>query len=113
MPSTSDKLCRSEGPLARFIRTRDYRILKELGQGACGKTVLLHDEVIDERYVCKKYQPYSERFRAELFENFKREIKLLHRLHHKNVVRVFNHYLYPDVFTGYILMEFVDGCEID
>ena len=63
--------------------------------------------------MCKKYAPHAEQFLCELFENFVREIKLLHRVHHENVVRVFNHYLYPESFTGYILMEFVDGKEID
>jgi serine/threonine-protein kinase len=102
-----------ERPLVSFLRKRDYRVLKELGQGACGKTVLLHDDLIDEYFVCKKYQPYSEAHRAELFQNFKREVKLLHQLHHTNVVRVFNYHLYPELFTGFILMEFVDGCDVD
>lgn len=95
-----------------FLRKRDYQLVKELGAGACGKTVLLYDDVIDEHFVCKKYHPYDEAVRKVLFEGFLREIKLLHQLHHKNVVRVFNYYLYPDEFTGYILMEYVDGLDI-
>jgi serine/threonine-protein kinase len=84
-----------------------------LGQGACGKTVLLYDDIINEYFVCKKYSPFDERNRQELFSNFLREIKLLHQIYHCNVVRVFNYYLYPGQQTGYILMEFVDGCDID
>lgn len=99
--------------LIEFIRKRDYIFVKELGQGACGKTILLHDDMINEHFVCKKYSPYSESHRQELFSNFIREIKLLHQIHHQNVVRVFNYYLYPDQLTGYILMEFVDGSDID
>jgi len=99
--------------LIEFIRKRDYKLVKELGQGACGKTVLLHDDVINEHFVCKKYSPFCESDRQELFSNFIREIKLLHRVHHHNVVRVFNYYLYPDQFSGYILMEFVDGSDFD
>ncbi|MCG9892690.1 MAG: protein kinase [Thermosynechococcaceae cyanobacterium MS004] len=94
------------------MRKRDYQLIRELGAGACGKTVLLYDDVIDEHFVCKKYHPYDEAVREELFGGFLREIKLLHQLHHKNVVRVFNYYVYPDEFTGYILMEFVDGDDI-
>ena len=101
------------GQLIKFLRRRDYKLVKELGQGACGQTVLLLDEQIDEHFVCKKYVPYSEAYRQELFSNFVREIKLLHKVHHENVVRVFNYYLYPDQFAGYILMEFVDGSSID
>lgn len=95
-----------------FLRKRDYQFMRELGSGACGRTVLLFDDVIDEHFVCKKYAPFSELKREELFANFVREIKLLHKLNHENVVRVFNYYLYPDQFTGYILMEFVEGNDI-
>lgn len=88
-------------------------MVRELGAGACGRTVLLHDDQIDEHFVCKKYYPFSESLRTELFANFTREIKLLHQVHHPNVVRVFNYYLYPDQFTGYLLMEFVNGADVD
>ena len=96
-----------------FIRQRDYKMVKELGQGACGKTVLLHDDEIDEYFVCKKYVPYEEDRRKELYANFVREIKLLHQLFHRNVVRIYNYYLYPDKFTGYILMEYIEGLQLD
>lgn len=103
----------SDERIVQFLRKRDYTLLQELGQGACGKTVLLHDPQIDEKFVCKKYVPYSEAHRQELFANFVREIKLLHKVHHENVVRVFNYYLYPEQFTGFILMEHVDGADVD
>ncbi len=99
--------------LVEFIRKRDYRFVKELGQGACGKTVLLRDDMIDELFVCKKYSPYSEGRREELFSNFVREVKLLHKVNHNNVIRVFNYYLYPDLLTGYILMEYIQGTDIE
>jgi serine/threonine protein kinase len=102
-----------EGDVTTFLRKKDYRLIRELGHGACGKTVLLFDEQIDEYFVCKKYQPFSESQRETLFKNFVGEIKLLHQLHHANVVRVFNYYLYPESLAGYILMEFVDGSDIE
>jgi serine/threonine-protein kinase len=99
--------------IVHFLRERDYILLKELGQGACGKTVLLDDDQIGQKFVCKKYSPYDESARASLFANFVREIRLLHLLQHDNVVRVFNYYLYPEKFAGYILMEYVDGKDIE
>lgn len=96
-----------------FLRRRDYRMVQELGQGACGKTVLLHDQQIDEHFVCKKYVPHSEDHRQDLFAGFIREIKILHKVLHPNVVRVFNYYLYPERYSGYILMEYVDGLDIE
>lgn len=101
------------GELVKFLRRRDYTLVKELGQGACGKTVLLHDDQIDQYFVCKKYVPYASSMRRELFANFVREVKLLHHVYHDNVVRVFNYYLYPDELAGYLLMEYVEGKSID
>ena len=95
------------------FRPCGYRFIRELGQGACGKTILLHDDMIDEHFVCKKYSPQRESHRKLYYENFTREIKLLYQVYHHNVVRVFNHYLYPDQFTGYILMEYIDGVDIE
>lgn len=101
------------GQLVQFLRTRDYTWVRELGQGATGRTVLLLDDVLDEHFVCKKYSPLEGLDKELLFENFKREIKLLHQIHHPNVVRVFNYHLYPTLLTGYITMEYVDGTDID
>ena len=99
--------------IVQFLRNRDYEFLVELGEGACGKTVLLRDKYLNELFVCKKYQPYDETERPVLFEHFVRETKILYKLHHPKVVRVFNSYLYPEKFAGYILMEYVDGSDID
>lgn len=96
-----------------FVRTRDYKLVRELGSGACGTTVLLHDSDIDAHFVCKKYTPHSEGVRAELFAHFVKEVRLLHNVYHENLVRVYNHYLYPTRLTGYILMEYIEGLEID
>lgn len=102
-----------EQEIVRFLRKRDYILERELGQGACGKTVLLRDDQLDAYFVCKKYSPHSEEHSQELYSNFIREMKLLHEIHHPNVVRVFNYYLYPDLRTGYILMEYVEGTDIE
>jgi serine/threonine protein kinase len=99
--------------IIEFIRKKDLVLKQELGRGACGRTVLLHDDLIDEYFVCKKYAPLNDAFRETLFDNFIREIKILHLLNHTNIVRVFNYYLYPKQFTGYILMEFVTGTDIE
>lgn len=98
--------------IVHFLRKRDYVLVRELGRGACGKTVLLKDDQLDRLFVCKKYSPLPGLDRPNYFQNFKREIRLLHELHHVNVVRVFNYYLYPESFSGYILMEHVDGADI-
>ena len=98
--------------LTTFLRHKDYVLIKELGQGACGQTVLLRDELLDQDFVCKKYSPLQGLDRSALFQNFVLEIKLLYELHHVNVLRVFNHYLYPEKCAGFILMEYVCGDDL-
>lgn len=97
----------------KFIRQKDFKFLKKIGNGALGKAVLLRDEYLQVNFVCKKYEPEKEDYRELYYRNFLDEIKLLHLLYHKNIVRVFNYYLYPNYFTGYIVMEFIEGLEID
>lgn len=99
--------------IVEFVRKKDLHFVQELGQGACGKTVILYDDIIDECFVCKKYSPIIEELKTTLFKNFIHEIKILHTLNHTNIVRVFNYYLYPDQLTGYILMELIKGRDIE
>ncbi|RVT73361.1 protein kinase family protein [Flavobacterium sufflavum] len=92
-----------------FIRTKDYKYVEEIGQGGTGRTILIRDEIIDENFVCKKYSPYYEDDIDSYYDYFKGEIKILHTIYHKNIVRIFNYYLYPEQKTGYILMEHIKG----
>lgn len=96
-----------------FLRKKNYIFLDDIGQGGTGKTILIKDEIIDEVFVCKKYSPYYPEDKEIYFNYFLDEIKILHQVYHKNVVRVFNYYLYPEQLTGYILMEFVKGQNIN
>jgi len=98
--------------IIEFLRSKDYTFIKNIGQGGTGKTVLLKDEIINEFFVCKKYSPYYDSDKLKYFKNFIDEIKILHSLYHKNVVRIFNYYLYPEKNTGYILMEYIVGNQI-
>ncbi|MDZ5604668.1 protein kinase family protein [Pseudomonas sp. RP23018S] len=96
-----------------FPLSRSFVLQAELGQGACGKTVLLHDDEIDEYLVCKKYSPLLDEWKEALYKGFVAEIKIMYSLHHINVVRVFNYMLYPEKYAGYIFMEYVEGTDIE
>lgn len=105
---------KKKGDIVQFFRRKDY-ILEDpsLGGGSFGSTVLLRDPVLDMRLVAKKFDPSNEQLRDDGFERFKDEIKILFRLNHPNIVRVFNFYLLEEVKTGYILMEYVEGQDLD
>ena len=96
-----------------FLRKKDYKFIEEIGQGGTGRTVLLKDEIINEFFVCKKYSHYNDSDKSLYFKNFVDEIKIMHLLYHRNLVRIFNYYLYPDRGTGYILMEYIKGSNIE
>ncbi|WP_160007384.1 protein kinase [Rhizobium sp. 18055] len=97
-----------------FNRPTKYKALKRLGAGACGETVLIHDENMDCYFVAKKYSPFftqsesPENF-AELLKRFNYEARILFRLNHPNIVRVYSYYDYAEFHTAYILMEYIDG----
>ena len=99
--------------IIEFLRKKDYELLEELGGGACAKTVLLNDSLINQKFVCKKYCPSDKKMQKLLFKRFMDEIKILHLLYDHNIVRVFNYYIYPDVYAGYILMEYIEGDDIE
>ncbi len=99
--------------IVQFLRRKDYRFIKDIGQGGCAKTILLKDDLIDEFFVCKKYSPADEFNTDSLYSKFVQEIKILHLINHKNIVRFFNHYLYPSEKVGYILMEYIVGDNIE
>lgn len=96
-----------------FIKQKDYKFIKKLGNGSFGITVLIEDETINEKFVCKKYQPQLGIDKEKYYKNFLNEIKLLHKLNHNNIVRVFNYYMYENTYTGYVLMEYINGTNID
>jgi serine/threonine-protein kinase len=96
-----------------FIRKKDYVFVRSLGRGACGQTILLRDEQVDVLLVCKKYAPSDESKRKVLFSGFIREIKLLFKLLHPNIVRIYNWHLEEDKCLGYIMMEYVEGKDLE
>ena len=105
---------KENGDIVQFLRKKDYiMVKKDLGFGAFGKTVILKDPFIDELFVAKKYEPYFENTPKEFYDSFLQEIKIMHKLNHRNVVRIYNYYAYEEQHTGYILMEYIHGQTLD
>lgn len=100
-----------------FNRPAKYTAIEVLGSGACGETVRIRDEGMACDFVAKKYKPIiSESEQPELFNEllarFREEARILFRLNHPNIVRVFNFFDYIENKTAYIIMEFISGLEI-
>ena len=99
--------------IVEFTRSKDFTFIKELSRGSFGRTVVLRDTELSIDFVCKKYEPHEGIEPKKYYGKFVDEIRYLYLLSHRNVVRVYNYYLYPKLDTGFILMEFIEGNSID
>ena len=104
---------KQNGDMVTFLRNKDY-IMQDnnLGGGAFGKAVLLNAPYIDELFVAKMYKPLYEWTKEKFYANFLDEIKILYKLNHPNIVRIYNYYADEKQCTGYIIMEYIDGKDI-
>lgn len=104
---------KQNGDVIPFLKQKDYIMVNnDLGSGSFGKTVLLQDPFINELFVAKKYEPAYDDIQEEFYQNFLDEIRIMYKLNHRNIVRIYNYYAYENSHTGYILMEYIDGQNI-
>lgn len=101
----------------KFWSDKNYVILNDnLGRGSFGRTLLIRDEDIGLIQVAKVYDPRDlddDNQKSRFYNFFKDEIRLLHNLNHRNIVRVYAAHLYSRSRTGIILMEYINGKTID
>ena len=91
------------------VQIGKYRVLRKLGEGATSEVFLCHDDFNDRDVAVKRVRVlssdpvdgrYSERF-------FKAEAALVGRLHHPNVVQIYDAVVDPE--GAYLVMEYVNG----
>ena len=91
------------------VQVGKYRVLRKLGEGATSEVYLCHDDFHGRDVAIKRVRVptgdpvdgrYSERF-------FAAEAALVGRLHHPNVVQIFDAVNDPD--GAYLVMEYVNG----
>jgi serine/threonine protein kinase len=83
-----------------------YQILKEIGKGSMGVVYEAHDPNLDLSVALKVLR--QDRVESESFvRRFIAEARVLGRLDHTNIVRVYN--VDEDHGTAYIAMEFIEG----
>ncbi len=101
-----------KGKIVDFDMKKQLKYIEPLGKGGTGKALLFKDEITDVLFAVKKYETEDENHRKEYFERFVNEIKILYKITHPNIVRVYNCYLYPEKQVGYLQMEYVKGEKI-
>ena len=102
-----------EGQIITFDKLKKYEFIRPLHAGGTGKTILMRDTTINEQFVCKKYEPQQKEYEDAFYQRFVDEIKIMYSVYDKNVVRIYDYFLYPEYKTGYIIMEYIQGVDID
>ena len=87
----------------------DFNIIKELGAGSFGRVLLVQHKITQVKYAIKAI---DKRNTANIQEKpyFRREIEIMYRIHHPNVVKLFGHF--EDNNYCYFIMEYIAGGNI-
>lgn len=101
------------GDVISFSTKKNFTYIKTLGIGGTGDTHLFKDETTDILFAIKKYVSKDKLSINKNYIRFVDEIKILFNIYHPNIVRIYNYYLYPNLKTGFLQMEYIDGKTID
>ena len=87
----------------------DFTLIRELGSGSFGRVLLVQHNVTQAQYAIKAI---DKRNRSNIIETiyFRREIEIMYRVHHPNVVKLYGHF--EDNTYCYFIMEYIDGGNI-
>ena len=96
-----------KGHIVNFDMKKQFKYVDSLGKGGTGRALLFKDETTDMLFAIKKYETEDNEHKEEFYDRFVDEIKILFKLSHPNIVRVYNYYLYPEEKVGYLQMEYV------
>jgi serine/threonine protein kinase/WD40 repeat protein len=105
-----DKSARKLAEALALERLGDYRILREVGRGGMGVVYQAIQEQLG-RHVALKVLPFQLSSDAIYLERFHREARVAARLHHTNIVPVFDVGEHSGIH--YYAMQFIQGLSLD
>ena len=90
-------------------KLNDFIVLQQLGSGSFGHVILVQHKITQAKYAIKAI---DKRIGANIKEMpyFIREIEIMYRVHHPNVVKLFGHF--EDNNYCYFIMEYIPGGNI-
>ncbi len=84
----------------------DFHILKDLGSGSFGRVLLAQHKITQAKYAIKTIDKRNQsNIKAQSY--FKREIEIMYKVHHPNVVKLFGHF--EDNNYCYFIMEYIEA----
>ena len=87
----------------------DFIFIKELGVGSYGRVILVQHKMTQAKYAIKAIDKRNK-INIEEKQYFRREIEIMYRVHHPNVVKLFGHF--EDNNYCYFIMEYIPGGNI-
>ena len=87
----------------------DFTVIKELGSGSFGHVILAQHKITQVKYAIKAIDKRNKVNIKEM-PYFIREIEIMYRVHHPNVVKLFGHF--EDNNYCYFIMEYIPGGNI-
>lgn len=97
-------------PRGHVVNNR-FEIEKALGIGGMGAVYLARDTLLEGSPVALKVLHSHLTKNEDLYKRFLHEVKLMHQVNHRNVVRTYD--IGNDGDTAYFTMEFVEGTPFD
>ncbi len=88
-----------------------YRVIRELGSGGMGAVYLVADTLLGDEQVALKALHEELQEEATQTARFLREVQLMRRINHRNVVRTYD--VGSDSSIVYFTMEYVPGRPLD
>ncbi len=85
-------------------KIQDFEIKKELGVGSFGKVYLVIHKKTNVKYAIKAIDKRNKTNQEEK-PYFRREIEIMYKVHHPNVVKLFGHF--EDNDYCYFIMEYI------
>ena len=82
----------------------DFEYIKELGEGSYGQVYLVSHKKTKAIYALKIIDKYNKE-NLEVKENFNREIEIMYKLNHPNIVKLYGHF--EDDRYCYFLMQYI------
>ena len=83
---------------------KDFDILKELGCGSFGRVFLARHKKTKVQYAIKAIDK-KNKTNIEEKPYFRRELEVMYKIHHPNVVKLFGHF--EDNYYCYFIMEYI------
>jgi serine/threonine protein kinase/WD40 repeat protein/tetratricopeptide (TPR) repeat protein len=97
-------------PACHLERLGDYRLIREVGRGGMGIVYEAEQEALG-RHVALKILPFSAQTDARALARFRREARSAARLHHTNIVPVYD--VGEREGVHYYAMQFIPGQGLD